>query len=65
MHCIFEDHEEALIAQLCGLTGAEVERARYLLEGTNWNIEVAASVFFEDDFDGDDDIQVVIIIEFE
>ena len=35
------------IAQLAGMTGADVDTARALLERAGWNIELAANAFFE------------------
>lgn len=40
---------EEAISQFCGVTGAEEERAKYLLEACNWNLELAINMHVDTD----------------
>lgn len=44
-------HDEA-ISQFCGVTGADEERARGLLEACEWNLELAINMHVDTDPDG-------------
>uniref|UniRef100_A0A224Z374 UBX domain-containing protein 1 n=1 Tax=Rhipicephalus zambeziensis TaxID=60191 RepID=A0A224Z374_9ACAR len=43
-----------LIAQFCGVTGADSSRAKLFLESASWNLQLALASFYEDPDDGRD-----------
>ncbi|KAH6941736.1 hypothetical protein HPB50_023068 [Hyalomma asiaticum] len=46
------NEESDLIAQFCGVTGADSSRAKLCLESASWNLQLALASFYEDPDDG-------------
>ncbi|KAH8036083.1 hypothetical protein HPB51_017739 [Rhipicephalus microplus] len=48
------NEHSGMIAQFCGVTGADSSRAKLFLESAAWNLQLALASFYEDPDDGRD-----------